>query len=64
MSDFKTNPHNWTGLKDAASHGDVHIYRQKSEPMLASAQPNNSTAPATAKVATGKAHTVGAPAGV
>lgn len=61
MSDFKTNPQNWTGLKNAASHGDVHIYRQKSEPMLASAQPNNSTAPA--KAATGKVHAVGAPVG-
>lgn len=64
MSDFKTNPHNWTGLRDAASHGDVHIYRQKSEPMLASAQPHNSTAPATTKAATGRTHAASAVAGI
>ena len=29
MSDFRTNPTNWTGLANPNSHGDVKIFRQK-----------------------------------
>jgi hypothetical protein len=59
MSDFKTNPQNWTGLKDAASHGDVHIYRQKSEPMQAATQPGGTTLPTATKTPAGKTHFAG-----
>ena len=29
VSDFKTNPNNWTGLADPDSHGSFEIFRQK-----------------------------------
>ena len=60
MSDFKTNPMNWTGLLNPASHGEVEIFRQKPKdaPMMAQSGPVTQPASTTPRTPGGGAPSV------